>query len=329
MVYLFFMMLGAGTLYGAALAAGAIRGSESQDAAIFRAIDRYSGNNVKLQWRSIDLHGFGASSIVVLVRPSLPPVDRFDLEEKVRPSLIILDRPSTSFLDRMARREPGYVEAYRLTLAEPSDLPFGWDASLRLIESEPDTNPFLVVEWSTSIADDTLRAVTLTSWRGRYSTAFLPNPFDDLGIGDPFPQLGHPTFRTADGADLDGWYLNSKGAYEFYELDGDSSVELAVTRALEFIPGYTYDGECRACAHRYAISVYDTDSAMGFSKNTEWNQFLDGKVGITDSRNWGQAAVTDVVDLKGNLADFMLSEVRRRASPWWPKLVPTTESVGP
>jgi hypothetical protein len=318
---LLFLLLGAVLLYWIAVGFGWISPDRSADAEAYRAIQTYAATGAQVQWESVDLHGLGSDSLVVVVRPSLPLPERLDMDPKVSPSLIVLDKRSPSFFDRLAQRQPGFYEAYKVTLSEPSDSLFGWDADLRIVEAGQGEPPVVIVEWSTPIADDTLWAVTLTTWDGRYSTTYLPSPAALLQVAEPFPHMGHPEFVTSDGTHVEGWYLNHNSAYAFLELDGDPTTELAAMEALEFVEGYTYEGECRACAHRYVVAVWDVRSTDGmtFSPNVEWPAFPDRTHDSQGVYTPSAVAVTDIVDRDVGAYDFLLSEVHRRSSPWWLK----------
>lgn len=312
-----FLLLVAVVLYWLAVTFGWLSSKRDADAETYRAVQAYAAPDVQLQWRMVDLHGFGSESLVVLVRPSLPLGERLDEEQKVRPYIVVLDKRSASFLDRLAQRQPGFYEAYKLTLDEPADLLFGWDANMRIVELQEGRPPVTLVEWSSPTADDTLRVVTLTTWDGRYSTSFLPNPLALLQIEDPFPHLGHPEFVASGGEHLEGWYLNRFSAYSFLNVDDDTSMELASLQALEFVKGYTYEGECRACPHHFVVALWDVDPTpnLHFSPNLEWGGYLDGQ----RSESYGQRTGAEVTDLVNpiNLREFLRSEINRRSPPSW------------
>jgi hypothetical protein len=129
--------------------------------------------------------------------------------------------------------------------------------------------------------------------------------------------LGHPEFVTSGGEHLEGWYLNRFSAYAFLNVDDDASMELAALQALEFVEGYTYEGECRACPHHYVVALWDVDPALNlrFSPNLEWGGYLDGQ----RSESYGQRTGAEVTDLVNpiNLREFLRSEINRRSPPWW------------
>jgi hypothetical protein len=314
-------IIGAVLLYWMATTLGWISSETSSDAQAFRAVQRYAGKDEQLQWDSVDLHGLGSKSLVVLVRPSAPILDRHDPNNSVVPYVVILDPRSSSFLDRIAQRQPGYFEAYRLRLLEPARTYFGWDANMRLVPMGEGEPPAIVVEWSSPIADDVLRAVTVTSWNGVYSTSYPPSPLQTLGIAEPFSHLGHPRF--SDGTSMiDGWYLNDYTDYAFLEADGDPGTEFALIRALEFAKGYTYDGECRACPHRYVIAMDDVSSSHGvkFEPLTWWNQSQENAQLIPSPTLRGTFAITNITAAPATgLRTLVLDEIHRRQPKWWPQ----------